>query len=909
MTTFLQDTLAAIRKNRPDFSKSTLILPSKRAGRFLMHELKNNNQNTQFAPRILSIEELIEEIADLNIIDSTELLFKAYTAYLATKSIREKEPFDSFSTWALTILNDFNEIDRYLISPDNFFTYLADIKTLERWGVEKENSQLVSNYLQFWKGLPEMYWNLWNLLIKEKLGYQGMVYREAANNISDYALTKKEDHFVFIGFNALNMAEQKIVQTLLSYGNAEIHWDCDQHFYEDKNHSSSLFIRKYLNNWDHYTKNEKPIFPSNFLGEKQFKIVEVQKDIGQAKYVGETLANFSNEELQKTAIVLGNENLLLPVLTSLPKNVEKINVTMGVPLNNFPATIFFELLFNLQLRSLETIYYKDVFAILSHPTGVQLVHSATEICADLNLKNITHISPETLLGSSNDRDKNALQLLFKNWSNDGNLALDSSLQLLDQLDQKTNSSQIERLVIHKLMEVFKSIRALSEKYPYLESVKTVLNLFTELTSSMTLDFEGDAYNGPQIMGVLETRLLDFEHLIITSVNEGVFPSGKSNNSFITFDLKQQFQLPLYHEKDAIYTYHFYRMLQRAKTVTLLYNSFSEGLNSGEKSRFITQLETEGHPNHTFEKIVLSPTVNITNDRPKEISKTLEIMERLREISGKGFSPSALTSYIRNPLEFYFQKVLRLQEFEEIEENVAANTLGTIVHDTMEVFYKPFEGHILKTGNLEAMKQNINEEVTKQFQKTFRGGTFTYGKNRIVFEVAKRYIHNFLNLEISEINAGNEIKIEKIETKLLLNIPIPELDFKVNITGIVDRVDRFNGNLRIIDYKTGKVEQKDLEITEWESLSQDYKFSKAFQVLAYTAMISQEIPVDNVSAGIISFKNINNGFLRFATKTEKRYSQNYEITPETLELFLTELKTLILEICNPDIPFIEKIIEQ
>ena len=909
MATFLQETLATIRKNRPDFSNSTLILPSKRAGRFLMHELKHKTEATQFAPRILSIEEFIEEIANLDIIATTELLFKAYAAYLATGSIKEKESFDTFSTWALTILNDFNEIDRYLISPKNFFTYLADIKTLERWGVEKENSQLVSNYLQFWEGLPEMYENLWNLLEKEQLGYQGMVYREAANNISEYSSQKSAEHFVFIGFNALNAAEQKIVQTLLSSENTEIHWDCDRHFYEDAGHSASLFIRRYLDEWNHYKNIKKPVFPSHFISEKQFKIVEVQKNIGQAKYVGETLSDFPEEKLDKTAIVLGDENLLVPVLTSLPENVKNINVTMGVPLKNFPVAIFFDLLLNLQLRSQEMIYYKDVFSILNHPMGVQLVHNATEICDELNSRNITHITPEALFGHAKDRDQNALQLLFKNWDNNANLALDAVLKLLFQLNEKTNSNKMERLANQKLTEVFKNIRALAEKYPYLKSVKTVLNLYTELANTTTLDFEGDAYNGPQIMGVLETRLLDFEHLIITSVNEGIFPSGKSNSSFITFDLKQEFQLPLYNEKDAIYTYHFYRMLQRAKTVTLLYNAHSEGMNSGEKSRFIRQLEIENHPNHSFEKIVLSPTVNLHNDGLKEIKKTSQIMDRLKEISGKGFSPSALTSYIRNPLEFYFQKVLKLQEFEEVEENIAYNTLGTIVHDTLETFYKPLEGNILTTGHLELMKQNIHKEVTQQFQKTFRGGTFTTGKNRIVFEVAKRYIHNFINLELREISAGNEIKIERIETKLLLNIPIPELDFEVKMRGIVDRVDRYNGNLRIIDYKTGKVAQGDLEITEWESLSQDYKFSKAFQVLAYTAMISQEIPIHNVSAGIISFKNINNGFLRFATKTAKRNSQNYEITTETLDLFLKELKTLILEICDPDIPFIEKEIEK
>ena len=909
MLTFLQETLTDIKKTQSDISESIFILPSKRAGGFLMNELKKHAQTTQFAPQILSIEEYIEQIAGLSIIDPTELLFKSYKAYLDTDSIREKESFENYSPWALTLLNDFNEIDRYLIPPNAFFEYLANIKTMERWGVEKEKSKLVSIYLQFWEGLPEFYKNLWDLLKTEHLGYQGMVYREAATNISEYIIHNGKKHHVFIGFNALNAAEQHIIQELLSTGNTDVYWDTDQYFFEDSRHSASFFIRKYLSEWKYYEGKVNPQIPTNFLCDKHFKIVEVQKNIGQAKYVGEILASFPDDKLNETAIVLGDENLLVPLLNSLPDNVSSINVTMGVSLKNFSATIFFELLFSLQLRSRGSIYYKDILSLLNHPTGTHLVGNAKEISDKLTSENITHPTPEILFAFAKEDENDPIRLLFQNWNDNGLVALDCSLKLLSHLNIQAKTNKIDGLAIQKLTEVFGKIKALSEKYPYLNSVKTVLNLFLELTNTTTLDFEGNAYNGPQIMGVLETRVLDFEHLIITSVNEGIFPSGKSNASFITYDLKQQFQLPLYTEKDAIYTYHFYRMLQRAKTVTLLYNAHSDGINSGEKSRFIRQLEIENNPNHTYEKLVISPAVTIETATHKEIHKTGQVLIRLKEIAKKGFSPSALTSYIRNPLDFYFQKILKLGEFEEVEENIAANTLGTIVHDTLEAFYKPLEGSFLNVSNLEGMKDRIHQEVTKQFKKTFRGGTFSKGKNLIVFEVAKRYILNFINLEIADIKAGNEIKIEKIETKLLLNIPISELDFEVNIAGIVDRADRYNGKIRIIDYKTGSVKQTDLEIIDWESIIQDFKYSKAFQVLAYAAMISKEIPIQNAEAGIISFKNLNNGFLRFATKTDQRGSKNSEISEEVLAFFLIELKNLILEICNPDIPFIEKVIEK
>ena len=267
----------------------------------------------------------------------------------------------------------------------------------------------------------------------------------------------------------------------------------------------------------------------------------------------------------------------------------------------------------------------------------------------------------------------------------------------------------------------------SLKFEYFNSIKTVQKLFTEIVATTTLDYQGDAYNGLQIMGVLETRVLDFKNIIMISVNEGVLPSGKSNNSFITYDLKKEYNLPTYTEKDAIYTYHFYRLLHRAKNITLLYNNFSDGLSTGEKSRFITQLEIDQNPRHFQNNKIISPIITVYKAQKKSIIKTNEVMERLQEIAKKGFSPSALTSYMRNPIDFYYQKILGVKEFEEIEETVAANTLGTIVHDSLESFYKPFEGQIILIADLNKMKLSIDLEIEKQFQKSFKGGNYKKGK--------------------------------------------------------------------------------------------------------------------------------------------------------------------------------------
>jgi hypothetical protein len=264
MVTFLQETLAEIQKKYSDISEITFILPSKRAGGFLMNELKRESSKTHFAPRIVSIEEFVEELSNLSIVDNTELLFKSYEAYSRTNSINEKDDFETFSTWATTLLNDFNEIDRYLVEPKPFFSYLANIKTLERWGVQDEQTELILNYLRFWESLPSFYEIIQSILLNENIGYQGMVYREAVSNLEHYIHTNGNKKHIFIGFNALNTAEQHIIQELLETGNTAVYWDTDQSFFQDAKHSASHFIRKYIKEWNYFKNKEPKFIADNF---------------------------------------------------------------------------------------------------------------------------------------------------------------------------------------------------------------------------------------------------------------------------------------------------------------------------------------------------------------------------------------------------------------------------------------------------------------------------------------------------------------------------------------------------------------------------------------------------------------------------------------------------------------------
>tara|TARA_R100000306_G_scaffold8101_2_gene10568 strand:- start:63506 stop:66229 length:2724 start_codon:yes stop_codon:yes gene_type:complete len=907
MLTFLQETLNHIQKTDSNLSEATFVLPSKRAGGFLKNYLRKSATSSQFLPKIISIEDLIQELSGLEIIDTTELLFKSYEVYTTTDAFKEKETFDQYSGWATTLLNDFNEVDRHLINTQQFFDYLGSIKALERWNVSTQKTEFLESYVAFWKSLPEFYENIKSQLLGDGVAYQGLVYREAVAALEYYLQSHPDNLHYFIGFNALNTAEQHIIQAFLEMGNAHVFWDAEQTFVNDTVHSASLFFRKYMATWNYFQKHSPQFVSNHFAEPKKINIVACQKNMAQVKYVGDLLTNYSEEKLNNTAIVLADEVLLMPLLHSLPKNVIQVNVTMGAAIKSFPTTVFLETWLSIQQKNTSRHYYKDILRLLGHPIASKLLDADALIQA-ISKENRSHYTVAELQALIPNENNSVINLLFTPNNNDVAAVLGACVEILQCLKQVSVNQTISKVVLFELYGIIEKLQALHSKFEHITSVGALQQLFLELIAGTTIDFKGDAYEGLQIMGVLETRVLDFENVIVLSVNEGILPSGKSNASFITYDLKKQFDLPLFTEKDAIYTYHFYHLLHRASEITLCYTNFTEGLNSGEKSRFLLQLEIEGLPQHQLANVHVVPGLSLSPKTFERIDKTASVMERLREIAAKGFSPSALTSYIRNPIDFYYQKIIKVQELEEVEETVAYNTLGTVVHDTLQVLYEPYVGADLTQDTLQKMRGTIAKVVATQFAESFYGGDLSKGKNLIIFEIAKRYVENAVALDISEVKKGSSLKLLHIESDLRLEISIPSLDFPVAIHGKVDRVDLLNGQVRIIDYKTGTVQQRDLEIIDWEPLATDYKFSKAFQVLTYALMMQGEEPIENAEAGIISFKNMNSGFMKFATKESARGQKNTRITQEVLQLFTEQLTQLILEICNPEIPFVEKEIE-
>ena len=914
--TFIDDVLINILETGADLSRLSFVLPSKRAGNFLKSSISKFTDRTLFSPDIFSIEEFIEHISLLKSIPNTELLFELYNIYIEVTPEEQVDDFTIFCKWAQIIIQDFNEIDRYLIPSEEIFTYLSAIKEVDHWSVSNEKTELIKKYLSFWEKLPIYYKKFTRNLISKGFGYQGLLYREAVEKLELYIQHNSKKRFVFLGFNALNNAEQKIIQELLHQGVADIYWDFDSHFIDSKFHDAGLFARQHKQ-WKYFQKNTFKWSFNNYKSEKDIHIIGVPKNIGQAKYVGELLfqRRQSNNNLLNTAVILGDESLLNPLLNSIPSEIGPVNVTMGMPLHLAPLASLFDSLFQLHKTTKNSkIYFKDIISITSSPyvapiLNISKIENTAVIHNYLSKNNITHVKLEKLksLFVSN---KSLIESLFGSWRNSSKVGLENCKGIIQQIKNHLSIEKKDNLLaleyLFKFNQVFNQIIALIDKYDYAKDIKTLMMLYKEVLSLETLDFQGEALKGLQIIGMLESRVIDFETIIITSVNEGVLPSGKSNNSFIPFDVKLDYGLPTYKEKDAVYAYHFYHLLQRAKNVYILYNTEVDALNGGEKSRFITQLEVEGV--HDIKHYSIAPEVPSIKKGLKSIKKTEDIMTRLKDISSKGFSPSSLTSYIRNPIDFYYQKILGINTFDDVEENVASNTLGTIIHNTLEDLYLPLIGKNLTIDNLSKMKTKIDDLVKQYFAKEFKDGDTTSGKNLIVFEITKRYISNFINTEIEFIRQGNNVEILALEKELKASINLPELGFPVCLKGTVDRIDKCNGILRIIDYKTGRVEQNKVEIVDWKDLITDYtKYSKSFQILAYAYMMHIEVPFENsIEAGIISFKNLKQGLLKFGKKdAPKSRNKDNSITKDTLNLFSYELKKLICEICNPEIDFIEK----
>lgn len=917
MHSFLSKVVSKTLQKHSNSSKLVFILPSKRAKLFLKTEIKKYLNKAAILPSIISIEDFILNLSGLDQIEPIHLTFEFYGVYKETNPASELDPLDVFFKWSGQLLQDFNEIDSNLFDANKLLQYIYESRKLENWNLEENQTELTNKYLAFFANIEKYYKSLKLHLLEKNLGYQGMLYRKAFENTEHYLSGIQNDYYVFAGFNALNIAEERIFNAFLWNGKADIYWDNDI-FYKENNIAAGKYFNKYQNEWP-YFKSHQFLWSDDLINtSKEIEIEAVPKNVSQIKKVSTILKKLIKEnKIQDTAVVLGNEKLLPVLLNSLPKEVDHVNITMGYELQNIPLSDLFEYIFKLHLSPVnknqkDTFYYKDFTKIIYHPAILHLWDSNDNFKVKVNtllFKDHTifiHRNDIADLIQSIPEFEDIFNLLFQQWENDIHSVIKRFILIIDTLSDNKSQTILDNEYLFRFRNVFQQLMNLNDTYGYIIDINTLYQFYKQLLKTESLSFRGEPLKGLQVMGLLESRVLDFENVIILSANEGFLPSGHAQNSFIPFDIKVEKELPTSKEKDAIFSYHFFRLFHRAKNIYMLYNSETDDFGSGEQSRFITQLET-AKSTGKLDKVNIRKNIVIPKFKSgpitlKEVEKTDEVLKRLKEIALSGFSPSSLSLYIRNPLDFYKRKILKLKEFSEVEEAVAANTFGTIVHDTLEQLYTPFLNCFIEAEDIKKLKKNIDKEVTQQFDKHYSLKAISTGKNYLSFEIAKQFVLNFLNFEISELKKGQKVKIIALEKKVELNMDINGLTFPVKIKGTIDRIDEADGVLRIIDYKTGNVQSSQLKIKDWELLVTDESYSKSFQVLTYAYIYKQlneqklDLEINKMESGIISFKNLKFGFMTI---------DNTYIHEDSLEKYLYELNKLILEIFDMETPFVEK----
>ncbi|MDP3314315.1 PD-(D/E)XK nuclease family protein [Lutibacter sp.] len=908
MQSFISKVVDDVIEKHNSLSNIIFVLPSQRACVFFKEAILASQKEAFFMPKIENIENFIQELADINLIDSTQLLFEFYSVYKQHSLNENKDSFDSFYQWAPKALADFNEIDSHLISSHHIFSNLSDVKKLDNWFQQSNPSKLASNYLKFFNELQTLYEALYDKLRNNKVGYQGLIYREATENLEFYINSNLNKHIVFIGFNALNRAEEFIFQEFLNREMSTIYWDADESFFNPFN-EAGFFLNKYKSEWNYYKENPFLWIDLADFNTKKIKIIGAPKSTTQIKYIGELLE--SQEKLSSTCYVLADENLLPLAINSLPKNVENINITMGYPLKNIPISNFIQSVFKLHLnqqkfnkKELGQFYYKDVLkvfnnAYLNKRNGMLFQKISVEIKKGnyifLSFKDI-----EELVFLEEQNELNFIRPLF-HFSESIQSIINCFIDILQSLKDVVEG--IEKEYIYRFYMLFKQLETLNSTYHHLSDLKTFFLVFQSILRTESLSFQGEPLQGLQLMGMLETRALDFETVIISSVNEGVLPNSKNNSSFIPFDIKKHFNMPTYQEKDAIFSYHFQRLLLRAKNIYLIYSTETDNYGSGEKSRFLTQLLVR-FP--LIEKLIVGSIVTPNESQLMEISKTDDIILKLKELVIKGLSPSKIATYIYNPIRFYEQHILEIKEEDEVEETIAANTMGTIIHEVLETLYKPHINKFVSIEKIEDMQLQIDALLKINFKQYYKKGAYNSGKNKLIFEVCKNHISRFLIMEKQLLKQGKQLKIIALEAPLSVDISIKGIADPIKFKGIVDRIDELDGVTRIIDYKTGKVIDRDLKMADFSVMGTDYKYTKALQVMLYAYMYASQKNgnISDFEAGVISFKNLNNGFLKM-NFSEKNGVKDHVISEEKLTEFIDSLSVIIEEILNPTIPFKEK----
>lgn len=943
METFLKQVAHDLyNKTEGNFTKVAIVFPNKRASLFFNEYLAQESDRPIWSPTYVSISELFRQSSDLSIADPIKLVCDLYKVF--QKATGSKETLDDFYFWGEMLIADFDDADKNMADTHALFSNLKDLNELMdnydflEEGQKEALSQFFHNFsinqvtelkqrfISMWNVLGDIYTEYKALLESQSIAYEGMLYRQVIEQLDVEALPYNK--YIFVGFNVLNKVEHTLFKKLNEAGKAMFYWDYDTFYLNKTPHEAGEFIRRNLRDFP----SELPAsFFDNLNQPKEVTFIESPTENGQVRYLPQWIRENLTSQEKETAVVLCNEALLQPVLHALPDNVKHINITMGFPLSQTPAYSFVNALMELHTSGYNPnngrYLFAEVISVLKHPYTRQLSPEAEKLEQTLTRDNRFYPLPSEL------KQDNVLELLFTPRRN--NLDLCSMLSealkevaVIYQQQAASHSDAFDQLYRESL---FKTYTLVNRFHTLIESKElnvqagTFQRLLTRVMSSSSIPFHGEPAIGMQVMGVLETRNLDFRHLIMLSVNEGQLPKAGGDSSFIPYNLRKAFGMTTIDHKIAVYAYYFYRLMQRVEKVTLVYNTATDGINRGELSRFMLQFLIEwGYP---VLRKQLEAAQSPQSSAPIIIEKTPDVMERMKSVfdirnNPKALiSPSALNCYLDCPLKFYYKYVALLSAPDEVTADIDSAKFGSIFHYAAEHIYKDLTAHgkLISKENLETL---LKDEVRLQtyVDNGFKELFFNLPQNEqpeyngiqlINSAVIVKYIQQLLRNDLRYAPftfVGSEQRIfENIE------ICTSTGDIQSRIGGIIDRIDSKGESLRIVDYKTGG--DADTPANVQSLFIPDKKRSNyVFQTFLYASIVCKKLREKNDS------RLVAPALLYIHRAASENYSPVIQMgeprkPKEPVDNFAQyegdfreNLKTLLEDIFNPDISFTQTEIE-
>lgn len=886
MESFVRHTLSQLEQYAP-LDGFIYVVPNRRSVSAVYEALAEKLDAPIWAPSCIPIDDLLEGMSSYALMSSTDQLFELFKVYNSVVGKAEKISLKAFQSLGKLLLQDFNEIDLALTPSENLFKELEKLIELDSTFAPEEQTDLMRSHLSRVRRIAAVYTQFVTHCDRQKMGYQGLLYRRAHERVQTY-LQSHQTPFIFIGFNAFSKAEQEIVKSLLvGLKESRIFWDIDWDLLQDDQHESGLFIRRYRAEWS-FLDQQRPfcVFKENnalFHRERSIEIIESPGILAQCHALNELLQ--AKESFENTAIVLADETLLEAVMRTLNVGAEKgpINITMGNALLYTATSDLIHTYIDLRRSFADTSPYIGVQQLkrfVEHP--LQSNQTVPSYSHEEWL--VSRVKKSALKGSAYFvKSETAKQewLLFLSFLED--LASETAQVIFDLMQTQ------ERRIVE-----------IATEEPVIDCIEV---LFKELLSTQKTTFKGDPKSGLQLMGILETRNLQFETVIVLSLNEKIIPKGRSYGSLLPYDLKRAYDIPTFKEKDAIYTYYFYRLLQGASKAHLLYNSQLGAFESKEKSRLLFQLALEPR----LEKQILYRSVYfdqqlILPDAKKNLlTKSPAFYEALSSHFSSGLSVSSLLAYLHDPANFYSRYLLHITEPKKPSDRIEANLLGTLIHDTLDALYKNHTQATLNTAVLDEIYADIEIAIKTAYETNNLSTEAENGRSILIYDVIKAYVTAVIQADRETLEKGSILRILSLEETYYKDVP-HEITQKLGLNNIklkgkIDRIDEIDGVLRITDYKTGSIALNDAVFKQVEECISKRK-QKVFQLLFYNYLLFEHVNYkpyfesQNVSASIFSTKNKAHYYL-----TQDKIRFKGEI--DQLAAFEQLIKGLITEICSGD----------